>query len=39
MKEEVHKLEAAVQEMETRGLEKVEVAVAGLEVEGFLLGF
>ena len=36
MKEEVHKLEAAAQEMETRGLEKVEAVVAGLEAGWFL---
>ena len=34
MKEEAHRLEVAAQEMETKGLEKVEVVVAGSEVEG-----
>ena len=34
MKEEAHRLEVAAQKMETKGLEKVEVAVAGLEAEG-----
>ena len=34
MKEEAHGLEMAAQEIETKGLEKVEVAVAGSEVEG-----
>ena len=33
MKEEAHRLEMAAQEIETKGLEKVEVAVAGWEVE------
>ena len=34
MKEEAHRLEMAAQEIDTRGLEKVEVAVAGSKVEG-----
>ena len=34
MKEDAHRLEMAAQEIETKGLEKVEMAVTGLEVEG-----
>ena len=34
MIEEAHRLEMAAQEIETKGLEKVEAAVAGSEVEG-----
>ena len=34
MKEEAHRLEMAAQEIETKGLEKVEATMAGSEVEG-----
>ena len=34
MREEAHRLEVAAQEVEMKGLEKVEAAMAGLEVEG-----